>query len=147
MIGPKIEAEGSLGYRYHAKERIQPEGISEWYFEERACSLFPTSMLLVRVMIGKVAERNRLVKILRNTPIRRGQPGWNCVSWVQEALETMKADGNVLGTNSAEWEKVRDEAMSYCQRKKDQHRFNGQGNYDGKKVPTYDLIEMKEVII
>ncbi|KAK1139580.1 hypothetical protein N8T08_000653 [Aspergillus melleus] len=34
---------------------------SEWFFEERECSLAPTSMSLVRIMVGKVVDGNRLV--------------------------------------------------------------------------------------
>jgi hypothetical protein len=90
----------------------------EWFFEEREIPLAPTSMLLVRIMVGKVADGNRLVDILRKTPIRQGQPGWNCVLWVKEALQALKASGKALGTNVVEWEWVRNEAMSYCQQKK-----------------------------
>lgn len=122
-------------------------GSSKWTFEERECSLAPTSMLLVRITVGKVADGNRLVEILRNTPIRQGQPGWNCVFWVREALEMLKVDLKALGTSVVEWEKVRSGAMDYCQRKKDQHRFDGQGNFDMRKVPTYDLMERKESIV
>jgi hypothetical protein len=137
IVGPKVEAEDGMGVRYHAKERPRLGGGSEWFFEERECPLAPTSMLLVRIMVGKVADGNHLVNILRNTPIRQGQPGWNCVFWVKEAL----------GTSVVEWEKVRNEAMNYCQRKKDQHRFHGQGNFNMRNVPTYDLMERKEIII
>lgn len=146
FVGPKIESEGGLGVRYHAKERPKPGGGSDWFFEERESLLAPTSMLLVRVLVGKVVDGDRLVGILRNTPLRQGQPGWNCVAWVKEALETLKDDGKALGTKVLQWEIVRNEAMSYCQRKKDQHRFDGQGNFDIKKAPTYDLIQRKEVI-
>ncbi|KAG2022069.1 hypothetical protein GB937_004163 [Aspergillus fischeri] len=142
IVGPKIEADGSMGVRYHAKERLGLGGGSEWFFEERECQLTPTSILLVRIMVGKVADGNRLVEILRNTPIRQGQPGWNC-----EALDKLKVDSKALGTSVIEWEKVRNEAMNYCQRKKDQHRFDGQGNFDSDKVPTYDLMERKEIIV
>jgi hypothetical protein len=147
IVGPKVEAEDGMGVRYHAKERPRLGGGSEWFFEERECPLAPTSMLLVRIMVGKVADGNRLVEILRNTPIRQGQPGWNCVFWVKEALGKLKADSKALGTSAVEWEKVRNEAMNYCQRKKDQHRFDGQGNFNMRKVPTYDLMERKEIII
>lgn len=41
---------------------------------------------------------------------------------------------------------MRDDAMGYCQRKKDQHRFDGKGNFDTSKAATYDLIEGKETI-
>jgi hypothetical protein len=111
IVGPKIEAEDSMGVRYHAKERPKLAGGFEWYFEERECPLISTSMLLVRAMVGKVTDGNRLVEILRNTPIRQGQPGWNRVSWVKEALETLDADSKALGTRVTEWEKVRSEAM------------------------------------
>ncbi|KGO75059.1 hypothetical protein PITC_047420 [Penicillium italicum] len=147
IVGPKVEAEDGMGVRYHAKERLELAGGSKWFFEERECPLAPTSMLLVRIMVGKVADGNRLVEILRNTPIRQGQPGWNCVIWVKEALEMLKVDPKALGTSVVEWEKVRSGAMDYCQRKKDQHRFDGQGNFDMKKVPAYDLIERKEIIV
>jgi hypothetical protein len=146
IMGPKVETE-SMGVRYHAKERPKLGGGSEWLFEERECPLVPTSMLLVRIMVAKVADRNRLVEILRNTPIRQGQPGWNCVFWVKEALEMLRVDPRALGTNVVEWPMVRSEAMDYCQRKKDQHRFDGQGNFNMRTVPTYDLIQRKEIII
>jgi hypothetical protein len=102
-------------------------------------------MLLVRIMVGKVADGHRLVEILRGTPIRGGQPGWNCISWVKEALEVL-AEERALGTSVLDWSRVRDEAMAYCQRKKDQHRFDGQGNFDMKKAATYDLLMEKEII-
>lgn len=59
----------------------------------------------------------------------------------------LKADPKALGTSVVKWEKVRSEAMEYCQRKKDQHRFDGQGNFDMRKVPTYDAMERMEIIV
>lgn len=145
IIGQKIEADGKMGIRYHAKESMKAGGRIEWAYQERECPLEPTSMLLVRVMIGKVEDKNRLAEILRQTPIKQGQAGWNCVSWVKEALERVKTDGKALGTSVIDWEPVRNEAMRYCQNKKDQHRFDGQGNFDMTKAPTYDLIEKREI--
>lgn len=130
--------------RYHAKERLKESGGSERLFEERSRPLAPTNMLLVRVIIGKVENNKRLVNVLRTTPIRQGDSSWNCVGWVKEALEGLKADGQALGTCVIEWNSVRDGAMTYCQRKKNEHRFDGEGNFDMGKAPTYDLIERKE---
>ena len=135
-----------MGTRYHAKEFITGQGVSAWQFEERGTTLAATSMLLVRVMIAKVENKDRLNNIMRNTPVRQGVTGWNCVSWVQEALQSLEADKKVLGTGVTEWTKVRDAAMDYCQRKKDAHRFDGQGSYNMKKAATYDLVERKETI-
>ncbi len=99
--------------RYHAKERLTPSG-TEWVFDQQDIPLAPTGMLLVRIMIGKVEDKARLVSVLHNTPIRQGQPGWNCVIWVKEVLEGLKADGKAMGISVLEWETVRDEAMKYC---------------------------------
>lgn len=130
--------------RYHAKERSKPGGGSQWYFEERGCPLAPTNMLLVRIMVAKVVDNSQLMSILRSTPVRQGEQGWNCVWWIKEALEKLVRDGKALGTSVTEWGRVRDGAMTYCQRKKDQHRFDGKGDFDMSKVPTYDLIKQKE---
>lgn len=121
--------------------------MDQWLFEERSTPLAPTNMLLVRVIIGKVENSERLVSVLRTTPIRQGDPSWNCVGWVKEALDGLKVDGKALGPCVIEWDQVRDGAMTYCQRKKDQHRFDGKGNFDMRKAATYDLIEGKEIIL
>lgn len=136
-----------MGVRYHVLGRPKLGGGSEWFFEERELQLNPSSMLLVRVIIGKVADGNRLAQILRNTPIRQDQPGWNSISWVKEALDMLKVDPKALGTSVVEWEEVRSEVMNYCQRKKDMHRFDGLGNFDMGQVPTYDLMKRKEIIV
>ncbi|KAF1840070.1 uncharacterized protein K460DRAFT_380982 [Cucurbitaria berberidis CBS 394.84] len=135
LVGPKDEVGDGIGMRYHAKERIIGPNASAWVFEERKTTLSATSMLLV------------LISIVRNTPVRQGVAGWNCVGWVQEAMQNLEADGKALGTSVTEWTKVRNTAMEYCQRKKDEHRFDGQGNSDMFKAPTYDLVEGKEKIL
>lgn len=119
-----------MGVQYHAKNNFKAEVGSDWAFEEIDCQLSNTMRLLVRVMIGNIVDKNRVVDILRNRPIRQGQPGWNCVSWVKEALETLWADPKALGTSVTGWDEVSQGALDYCQRKKDQHRFDGKGSFD-----------------
>jgi hypothetical protein len=146
IVGPKNETENGTGTHYHAKERPKPSVGSEFYYDEQECSLIAIDMLLVRIMIGKVENGPRLVEFLRDTPIRQYIPGWNCVSWVQEILETLEADKKALGTSVLEWDQVRDEAMRYCQQKKDEHRFDRQGTVHSRKPPSYDWIEKREII-
>lgn len=147
IVGPKVETKESRGKRYHAKERFkQGEEGSEWYFEEVDIPVAPANMILVRILVAKTEDESRLAKILRETTIRQGEPGWNCVSWVKEALERLEKDGKVLGTSMTDWGKVRDTAMDYCQKKKDEHRFDDKGSFDMRRVATYDLIESKETI-
>ncbi|PYH80094.1 hypothetical protein BO82DRAFT_366312 [Aspergillus uvarum CBS 121591] len=132
-IGPKHSTAQSLGVRYHAKERLTVEGKSEFIFEESEVS---PQMVLVCVAVAKILNKDRTVNILRDTAIGQDSPGWNCVSWVQEALHALNVDSRALGARIPDWERVRDAVMVYCQRKKDQHRFNGKGNFDKSVVPT-----------
>ncbi|KAI0144357.1 hypothetical protein GGR57DRAFT_333268 [Xylariaceae sp. FL1272] len=152
ILGPKDEDGGkAMGARFHAMERAvisgtPPEAHSVWNFEERPIAMRPTAMLLVRVVVAKVVDKNRLVTILRGIPIRSDVAGWNCVGWVREALEVLVKDGRALGTSAKSWETVRDVAMSYVARKKAEHRFDGKGVYNTKLASTWDMLEDKELI-
>ena len=115
---------------------MKPSGDSEFYYDEQECPLIATDMLLLRIKIGKVENGPRLVEILRDTRIRQYIPGWNCVSWVQEVLETFEAAKKTLGTSVLEWDQMRDEVMRYCPQKKDEHRFDGQGTVHSRKTPN-----------
>ncbi|KAF4222482.1 hypothetical protein CNMCM6457_001372 [Aspergillus fumigatiaffinis] len=88
IVGPKVKAEDGMGVRYHAKERPRLGGGSEWFFEERECPLAPTSMLLVRIMVGKANQAGTVS------------------FWVKEALDTLKVNSKALGTSVVEWEKL-----------------------------------------
>jgi hypothetical protein len=148
MVGLKSSGASKRSIRYHARERINPDRKrSEWIFEESENVLDSSNMMLMRILVGKVVDGHRVVEILRSTPIRQGKPGWHCVDWVQEALQRLRADETALGRSSlVEWVVVRDEAIRYCQRKKEEHRLDGKGGFDMRVIPTYDLIRGKEVV-
>jgi hypothetical protein len=40
-----------------------------------------------------------LQSVLRRVPIIEETPGWNCVAWVEEALQQLERDGKALGTS------------------------------------------------
>lgn len=102
-------------------------------------------MLLIRVVVGKVEDAARLDLILRQVPVREDDVGWNCVTWVRDALTALEKDGKALGTSQTNWNKVRQVAMTYCEQKKKRGRFQP-GDYDPRKVPTYDLMDQKETV-
>ncbi|KAJ6016183.1 hypothetical protein N7540_010774 [Penicillium herquei] len=146
IVGPKSESSESRGFRYHANEMPKLEQGTEFFYQESDCRN-ASNMLLVRIVIGKVTDRARLLEILRTSPVYNGRPGWNCVSWIQQGLKMLQSDNMALGTSIPDWEVVRKEAMDYCQRKRDTHRFDGKGGiFDIWKPPTYDLIERRELI-
>jgi hypothetical protein len=125
---------------------MAPGGISEWAFEEKTASMMPTQMILIRVLVAKVENTEKLAQLLRQIPVRQREEGWNCVSWVQEALSEVKSSKKVVGTSVVGWKAVRDAAMDYVQEKKAQHRFDGEGNFDTSHVPTFDLIQRRETL-
>jgi hypothetical protein len=144
-VGPKTERPDDRGKRYHAKEQMNTSGAFEWEYEERAVGVVPSNMQLVRVLVAKIEDIKRFERILGEIPIRKGVEGWNCVEWVREALEALARDGKAVGTSVMSWNKIRDACMAYVQRKKDEHRFDGKGNFDSSKAATFDLIEGREV--
>ncbi|KAK5113788.1 hypothetical protein LTR62_003172 [Meristemomyces frigidus] len=149
IAGPKVENERSQGTRFHGKETItivDGRARSTWIFERRSTSMRATTMILIRVMIGKIVSKERLESVFESTPVREGDPGWNCVGWVREALEGLERDGRALGTSITAWESVRDTAMRYVEAKKAQHRFDGQGSFDLTQVATWDMLTDKELI-
>jgi len=152
IIGPKNESNSATGRRCHAKETMQNvAGAVQniWAFEDRQISLLPTSAILVRIIIGKVADEARLREAFAKTPIRagsQGYEGWNCVSWAQEALSWAAHDSKALGSCRIDWTHVKDTAMWYVEKKATEHRFDGEGQFDQSKVPTWDAIEGKELI-
>ncbi|CZT45566.1 uncharacterized protein RSE6_05884 [Rhynchosporium secalis] len=152
IVGPKTESPSAIGTRYHAKETMKNvDGAIKnvWVFEERQMSLLPTSAILVRIMIGKVTDKTRLQEAFAKTPIRAGLEGysnWNCVFWLEEALSRGAQDGKALGKCHTDWTYVKDTAMWYVAKKAADHRFDGDGNFDNSKVPTWDILEGKEVI-
>jgi hypothetical protein len=145
-VGPKSDKIDDEGVRFHARERMKQDGNSEWEFEEAPTTMLPARMIMIRILIAKIESRDRLARVLRQIPIRLGQQGWNCVGWIKKALSELQTSTDVIGTSVVEWEAVRNAARSYCQKKKDQHRFDGKGSFDTSRVPTFDLIQGTETI-
>jgi hypothetical protein len=120
---------------------------SVWKYEEVDIPMAPTSMLLVRIMVGKVKNMGRLQSIFERTPVRPEVEGWNCVGWVKEALLAAMKDGKALGSCAGEsWESIRDVAMWYVEQKKAAHRFDGTVSFDSSKAATWDMLEGVELI-
>ncbi|KAJ6445290.1 hypothetical protein O9K51_00049 [Purpureocillium lavendulum] len=151
IVGPKSEsAPNSQGTRFHAKEALlyvgEPPTLQwTWAYEERPISLHPTQMLLVRVIVGKVRDRERLCAAFRRNPLQPDVPGWNCVEWAKEAFQEAVLDRRALDKAAPSWELLRDTAMWYVEKKKLEHRFDGQRQYDQALAATWDMFDGREI--
>ncbi|KAH0542454.1 hypothetical protein FGG08_003125 [Glutinoglossum americanum] len=146
IVGPKEELQGSLGGRYHVKNAIDGTGNPYWYYQRVEIPVQPTSTLLVRITVAKVADQEKLEQTLENVPLIQNEPNWNCRVWIRDALAALEADERSLGTKKTDWQIVEHIANWYVQHKKDQHRFDGQVQWDMAKAPTYNLLEDRETI-
>lgn len=147
IVGPKTENLNSRGKRFHVKNADFNLAPLQWKFEEVGIPLIATAMLIVRVLVGKVENMERLQDTLRLVPVLQNDPAWNCVVWVQSALEALQIDAKAMGASQLEWKTIRNEAMSYCNKKIRQGRFDGSQKFDMSWPPTYDILEGQEKIV
>lgn len=108
LIGPKHESPGPVqGQRYHVKSLpVQPY----WKYDEgNVHDVRVTAQLLARVAVAKVEDEQSLIEILRMIAVNPTnwegratgrEPEWTCRVWVVAALNAIKADGNIVGTNA-----------------------------------------------
>ncbi|KEQ96750.1 hypothetical protein AUEXF2481DRAFT_610926 [Aureobasidium subglaciale EXF-2481] len=107
-------------------------------------SMQMTNAILIRVLVGKIEDRERLLSILCRVEVVQKDPNWNCVVWVMQAWRNLQDDGLATGIAVLEWKTVRDAAMAFCQRKHDEHRFDIGGQFPISGVPpTYGLLTSK----
>ncbi|KAI1132423.1 hypothetical protein F5Y10DRAFT_231126 [Nemania abortiva] len=137
----------SRSVRFHAKQTPSAQAPQlVWRYEEQRLDIGPRNILLTRIVIGNVLDMGRLRSILAAIPVRPDVPNWNCVGWVQEAVEAVLRDSEALNTSVQSWEAVKDKALWYIQKKTVEHRFDGRGDFSGQTAATWDMIEDKEVI-
>ncbi|KAJ6133823.1 hypothetical protein N7523_000145 [Penicillium sp. IBT 18751x] len=155
VIGPKTEENPrKTGIRFDAIKKMTTNG-PVWQLVEETTSLLPgTTMVLVRVMIGKIIDKERLLSVLRETPVRAHEPRpahqiYTCAVWVQEALESIKQDGRAMGTSVLDWNSIRDTAMwfvkHHVERTNSDRGTKRDGGYNLNKVATWDSLDEREV--
>ncbi|KAJ6442870.1 hypothetical protein O9K51_04046 [Purpureocillium lavendulum] len=152
MVGPRPKRNRMVedwSIRFHAKqslERVDPKLPiqSVWQYEEAPWAACKHNILLARIGVAKINDAARLREVFESVPLRPDVVGWNCVSWVKEALAAADMDDRALGDRVLSWEKVRNVAMHYVATKTGCGRYEVSGplsNY----TPTWDILVDKEV--
>jgi hypothetical protein len=130
------------GMRYHVKNRA----VEGWVYEEVSLAdVRTTNSLLARILIAKVENEDRLIEILRSTPIVQNDPNWRCRAWVAHALKAIAKDGKAVGTSQLDWGKIEATARDYVGRKTTSGRYQKVEDLMGPK-PTYDMLEGREIV-
>lgn len=128
--------------RYHVKNR-PVEGCV--YEEASLTDVRNTNSLLARILIAKVVDEERLIKIFRSIPIVQDDPNWRCRTWVTHALKVIAEDGKAVGTSQLDWEKIEATARDYVGQKTTSGRYQKVEDLMGPK-PTYDILQGQETV-
>jgi hypothetical protein len=113
LVIPNQISDTSRALRLHARNYFSgPESVT-WYFEEVHVPVKATPKLLATIPVGQVIDVERLLEILRDIPIRQNDLDWNCVSWIQEALDELSHDSTALEVEGlgGDWLALRDSVM------------------------------------
>ncbi|OAG38276.1 hypothetical protein AYO21_07502 [Fonsecaea monophora] len=151
LIGPKKEksAREVPGVRCHVKNvpKPTPHGRAVvWTYEElKLCNVRTTSNLLIRVVIGKVVDMERLLDTIRNVPLVQNDRMWRCCTWCADVLAALERDGQALGTAVLDWKRIQKVARHYAGEKTAQGRFDAGHSMD-KPKPTWDMLKDKETV-
>ncbi|KAI1383018.1 uncharacterized protein F4822DRAFT_89658 [Hypoxylon trugodes] len=144
LIGPKYEDKGEVpGTRYHVK-KVPTTG--KWMYEARPLQNIQGEIrLLARVLIAKVTDEQRLIKIFQDTPILDNNSKFNSLSWVIDAFSRISKNREAVGTAILDWKKVEDKTRTYVERKAAEGRYSI-GQDMTKPKPTWDMLAGAEII-
>ncbi|KAM7203360.1 hypothetical protein V8F33_002351 [Rhypophila sp. PSN 637] len=167
ITGPKPEKESpfSQGMRIHAVQRAAinqsgtpvpttPGNPINWEFEARQIRMAPTAMVLVRVVIAKIHDMDRLMEILSNVPIRGHDKTFSCRMWMIDAVNALaQDDGQALSAKSkiTDWDTIYQAAIEFVEKKKAEHRFDGRDAenpnpvFRKERIATFDLLTGEEI--
>ncbi|RSL69678.1 hypothetical protein CEP54_002237 [Fusarium duplospermum] len=148
ITGPSVETPETRGVLHHIKE--DPEMMKHasgmmWKYLEHDVPTGWTGNILVRIYIGEVKDMDRVHFIFHNTPLQQCTLGWNCIKWAEDAFTTITQDGKALSKAVTDWDAVRDKAMEYVDAKVKAHRFELCREFEQDDVPTWDMLNNKEI--
>ncbi|KAL4810738.1 hypothetical protein BDV18DRAFT_155350 [Aspergillus unguis] len=143
LVGPKLEKASAVpGMRYHVKN-TPTKG---WEYQEvELPDVRTTTTLLARLLIAKIEDEERLVRIIRSIPVLQNDPNWRCRTWLANALEAIARDGKAVGTSLLDWTKIEPTARRYVADKNSAGRYQSAEKLAGPR-PTWDMILDKEIV-
>jgi hypothetical protein len=99
----------------------------------------------VRILVGQVPSIELTERIFEDSPVIQNDPVFNCVVWVQEALERLSRDE--IGGKKIKfgWDEIQNAALEYVNEKKRQGRFETGWKGDTSRVATFDMASGREV--
>ncbi|KAI5850815.1 hypothetical protein GGS23DRAFT_91139 [Durotheca rogersii] len=143
LVGPKVEGEHPVrGMHYHVKN---PVALGWVYEEVELPDVRNTNNLLVRVLVAKIIDEERLANIFREVPVVQDDPDWRGRTWVANALRALREDGRAVGRAVLDWGEIETVARQYAGEKTEGGRFRDVTLTDLPR-PTWDMLEGREIV-
>ncbi|KAE9993507.1 hypothetical protein EG327_004761 [Venturia inaequalis] len=112
LLVPINQAPTSQALRINARNYHNSLDTTAWYYEEIKVPVGDTPKLLSKKYIGDIINLEDALEALRDTPLRQGDPKWNCVLWIQDALDVLRGEyGGTKFEAEIEWPALREEVM------------------------------------
>ncbi|KAI5296436.1 hypothetical protein KEM55_005815 [Ascosphaera atra] len=146
MIEP--DEETRTPFNFYRNYGVDPAEPGDDGFKEVVRQSLDNKLLPIRLLVGYVRDGDRLAQLMRATRMGQGQEGCYGMTWVEEVMKRIWADGGTVlhNTRAVSWSKIQETAMRFCELKEKQLLNDGKSNYDTGKPPTYDMIKQTEVI-
>lgn len=166
IVGPKEEKNPPVpGVRYHVRNLPAPGyKYGQWVYEAVPLTNVQQSMrLLARILIGKIEDEQRLIRIIESVPVVQHDTNWRCRTWVADVLRALVNDGKAMGTAELDWKKVEGGAREYVGKKTAAGRYrsniaappprnprhgessNPPPRAPAQPMPTWDLLTQREI--
>lgn len=102
----------SQALRINARNYHNSLDTTAWYYEEIKVPIGDTPKLLSQKHIGDIINLEDALETLRDIPLRQGDPAWNCVLWIQDALDVLKGEcGGTKFEAEIDWPALREQVM------------------------------------
>ncbi|KYK59914.1 hypothetical protein DCS_01048 [Drechmeria coniospora] len=139
---PSSRPRAVAGTRYHAKNPL-PGG---WRYEQvPLLNARHTPNLLVRVLISKIADEDRVIDILRHASLVPNDPNFRCRRWIADALDRLQHDAETMGTAFLDRHAVETVRRDYLRSKSADGRFAEPDSLDNRRPkPAWDVLKNME---
>lgn len=112
LLVPTEQTPTSQALRINARNYHNSVDSTAWYYEEIKVRIGDTPKLLAQKHIGDITNLEDSLETLRDIPLRQGDSEWNCVMWIQEALDALRGEfGGTKFQSEVDWVALREEVM------------------------------------
>jgi hypothetical protein len=116
-----IPASSHKATRFHARDFFSSPDETHWLYEEIHVDARGTPKLLTKTLIGDINDWDGFFEILRDVPLDQEMIGWNCLTWIRDALRALGQDAAVVSGRSGvgSWSRLRRVALAAADAEKE----------------------------